>query len=62
MKITELKEKLENNCCHIHNERPLMTILETGTLDIKTCCLLFERQLHLLVDQQDEKYLNTLSR
>lgn len=57
MNVNDLKEKLGNNTCHIHKQQPVMNILENGTLKIKTCCLLFKTQLHLLVDKQDEKHL-----
>lgn len=61
MNITDLKEKLENNACHIHKQQPTMTFLENGNLKIKTCCLLFKAQLHLLVDKQDEKYVDNFA-
>jgi len=56
MNVSNLKEKLENNSCHIHKQQPTMTILENGNLKINTCCLLFKAQLHLLVENQDEKH------
>ncbi len=56
MNVSNLKEKLENNSCHIHKQQATMTILENGNLKINTCCLLFKAQLHLLVENQDEKY------
>ena len=55
MNINDLKEKLEKNSCHIHNQKPITTISENGDLNFKTCCILFEQQLHLLVDKQNEK-------
>lgn len=58
MNASDLKESLGNNACHIHKQQPAMTILENGNLKIKTCCLLFKTQLHLLVDQQDEKLVD----
>lgn len=58
MSITELKEKLENNACHIHKQLPVMAILENGNLKINTCCLLFKSQLHLLAGEQDEKHID----
>lgn len=58
MKVNDLKEKLENNACHIHKKQPAMTFLENGNLKINTCCLLFKTQLHLLVKEQEEKYLD----
>ena len=58
MNISDLKEKLEINSCHIHKQQPSMAILENGNLNIKTCCILFKHQLHLLVDEQDEKVVD----
>jgi hypothetical protein len=55
MNINILKEKLEKNPCHIHKQLPITTLSENGDLRIKTCCILFEKQLNLLVDQQYEK-------
>lgn len=55
MNINDLKEKLEKNTCHIHHQRPITTILEDSHLNFKTCCILFEQQLHLLIDEQNEK-------
>lgn len=57
MNAGDLKEKLENNACHIHKQLPTMTILDNGTLRINTCCLLFKAQLHLLVDKQNRKHV-----
>lgn len=61
MNVTMLKEKLEINACHIHKQHPTVAIAENGNLKIKTCCLLFRSQLHLLVDKQDEKHLEDFS-
>lgn len=59
MNLTNLKEKLGNNICHIHKQQPEMTTLENGNLKINTCCILFKRQLHLLlVDKQEEKLVD----
>ena len=55
MNINDLKEKLEKNTCHIHNQTPIATILEDGHLNFKTCCILFEQQLNLLAEVQNEK-------
>lgn len=57
MNVVDLKEMLGSNTCHIHKHQPTMTILVDGILKIETCCLLFKKQLHLLVNEQDEKYL-----
>lgn len=58
MNASDLKEKLGSNSCHIHKQQPAMSILENGNLKIKTCCMLFKTQLHLLVDKQDEKFVD----
>jgi len=58
MNAFNLKEKLGNNSCHIHKQQPALTILDNGNLKIKTCCLLFKAQLHLLVDKQYEKLVD----
>ncbi len=58
MQLNDLKEKLENNACHIHKKQPKTNFLEDGNLKINTCCLLFKTQLHLLVKEQEEKYLD----
>lgn len=57
MNVVNLKEMLGRNTCHIHKHQPIMTILENGNMKIKTCCLLFKKQLYLLVNEKDEKYL-----
>lgn len=61
MDISNLKEKLEMNSCHIHKQQPSTTILENGSLHIKTCCILFKHQLHLLVDEPNEKAVDIFS-
>ena len=53
---TDNLKKLEANICHIHKQKATMSILEDGNLKIDTCCLLFEAQLHLLIEKQDEKH------
>ncbi len=58
MNVSDLKEKLENNSCHIHKQQPTMNVLGNGKLKIKTCCLLFKTQLHLLIDGQDENHVD----
>lgn len=57
MSINILKEKLQNNTCHIHKQQPSTTIGENGDVNIKTCCILFEKQLQLLAGDQNEKNL-----
>lgn len=57
MTLNDLKKKLENNTCHIHKQQPITSISENGDLNVKTCCILFEKQLNLLVDGQNEQNL-----
>ena len=61
MNAINLKENLEKNTCHIHKQQPAMTILANGNLKIKTCCILFKTQLHLLIDKQDETLADDFS-
>jgi hypothetical protein len=58
MSSIDLKEKLENNSCHIHQQKPVMSLQENGKLKLKTCCILFKNQLNLLVDEQDQKHID----
>lgn len=54
MNTNILKEKLAQNICHIHKQEPVLNILENGSLQIKTCCILFKNQLHLIANEHDE--------
>ncbi len=55
MNLSNLEEKLANNTCHIHKQQPEFAILENGNLKFETCCLLFKKQLNLMVDNYNEK-------
>jgi len=55
----ELKERLESISCHIHGDAAHVTILENGSVEIESCCLLFRYQL-LLMAGEDEKMVNQL--
>lgn len=58
MNAGNLKEKLASNSCHIHKQQADMTVLENGNLNIKTCCILFKTQLHLMVSKQEEELVD----
>ena len=53
MDCHKLKEKLEKNCCHIHGDAAYLTVLESNTIEMKTCCLLFRHQLLLMAGEDD---------
>lgn len=58
MSATNLKEKLENNSCHIHNQQPMLSILDNGKLKVNTCCILFNQQLNMLVEEQEQQLMD----
>ncbi len=53
MDCYKLKQKLESITCHIHGDAAYVTVLESNTVEIETCCLLFRHQL-LLMAGKDE--------